>query len=89
MPSLKWASVFVGPTTTVDGRLKLALLTRGTVGEPVLSSSLLGSGLSYKDAEQGINATDGRFTVTLGGNRLMLSDLNFKGDAAVWRATAG
>lgn len=79
MPSLKWASVFAGPTTTVDGRLKLALLTRGTVGEPMLSGSLLGSGLSYKDAEQGINATDGRFTVTLGGNRLMLSDLNFKG----------
>lgn len=79
MPSLKWASVFAGPTSTVDGRLALDLRASGSGKARRLSGSFDGAGLSYRDAELGVAARDGQFHVTLADRRLLLSGLEFTG----------
>ncbi len=79
MPSLAWATSFLGGSMAVDGSLKGQFGGQGTLAQPQLRGTIVGDGLSFEDPEQGIYLKDGSLRAQLRENRLILERLVLRG----------
>lgn len=79
IPRVEALEALMGPQYGFDGRLAAALQLAGTVGEPLLTGSINGDGLSITLYDQGIRLTDGIVRIALDRNLIQLRQVEFRG----------
>jgi len=87
MPRLKSLEALAGPQYALDGKLAAALQLAGTVGNPLLTGSIDGSGIGITLYDLGIRLTDGVVQVVLDQNTVELKQVHFRGGDGTLTAT--
>lgn len=87
IPQLKALEALSGPQYALEGRLAAQLQLGGTVGNPLLTGSIDGSGIGVTLFDLGIRLTDGVVQVALDQNTVELKQVRFRGGDGTLTAT--
>ena len=79
VPKIKTLEAFTGPQYAFDGKLAATLQLAGTVGNPLLTGNIDGSGIAITLYDLGIRLTDGIVRVALDQNAIELKQVEFRG----------
>ncbi|MFL6672184.1 MAG: translocation/assembly module TamB domain-containing protein [Massilia sp.] len=80
MGSIAWLAPVTGqPGLELDGALKLALTSAGTIGAPSLNGNVTGDNLAVRWPDQGVRLRNGQLRALLAGDQLQLQRLSFDG----------
>lgn len=79
VPKIKALEAFSGPQYAFDGTLAADLQLAGTVGNPLLTGKIDGSGIALTLYDLGIRLTDGIVHVVLDQNTIELKQVEFRG----------
>lgn len=79
VPKIKALEAFSGPQYAFDGTLAASLQLAGTVGNPLLTGKIDGSGIALTLYDLGIRLTDGIVHVVLDQNTIELKQVEFRG----------
>lgn len=87
IPRLKSLESFTGPQYALEGKLAANLRLAGTVGKPLLTGNVDGSGIGVTLYDLGIRLTDGVVQVVLDQNTVELKQVRFRGGDGTLTAT--
>lgn len=87
VPRLKSLEALSGPQYALEGKLAAALRLAGTVGNPLLTGAIDGSGIGITLYDLGIRLTDGEVHVVLDQNTVELKQVRFRGGDGTLTAT--
>ncbi|CAG9179214.1 translocation/assembly module TamB domain-containing protein [Cupriavidus pampae] len=87
IPRLKSLESFTGPQYALEGKLAANLKLAGTVGKPLLTGNVDGSGIGVTLYDLGIRLTDGVVKVVLDQNTVELKQVQFRGGDGTLVAT--
>lgn len=87
IPRLKSLEALSGPQYALEGKLAASLQLAGTVGKPLLTGSINGSGIGVTLYDLGIRLTDGVVQVVLDQNTVELKQVHFRGGDGTLTAT--
>jgi translocation and assembly module TamB len=87
IPRLKSLEALSGPQYALEGKLAAALRLAGTVGNPLLTGAIDGSGIAITLYDLGIRLTDGEVHVVLDQNTVELKQVRFRGGDGTLTAT--
>ncbi|GJG93446.1 translocation/assembly module TamB domain-containing protein [Cupriavidus pauculus] len=87
IPRLKSLEALTGPQYALEGKLAAALRLAGTVGNPLLTGAIDGSGIGITLYDLGIRLTDGEVHVVLDQNTVELKQVRFRGGDGTLTAT--
>jgi len=87
IPRLKSLEALSGPQYALEGKLAAALQLAGTVGSPLLTGAIDGSGIGITLYDLGIRLTDGEVHVVLDQNTVELKQVRFRGGDGTLTAT--
>mgnify|MGYP001202632118 CR=1 FL=1 len=86
-PSLRLLQPWLGTTATADGRLRVALEAKGTIGAPVLSGRIAGDSLRFDAPQWGLHFDEGVLSATIDRGAVTLDGLSFRAGDGTFRAT--
>lgn len=87
IPRLKSLESFTGPQYAFEGKLAARLQLAGTVGNPLLTGGVDGSGIAVTLYDLGIRLTDGVVKIALDQNTVELQQVHFRGGDGTLTAT--
>lgn len=79
LASLKPLQPWLGTAAVVDGRARVELTARGTLGEPVFGGTLAGDALRFDLPQYGVHLADGRLRAHVADRALVLDELSLAG----------
>ncbi|EHP40468.1 gramicidin S biosynthesis protein GrsT [Cupriavidus basilensis OR16] len=79
VPKIKSLEALSGPQYAFDGKLAAVLQLAGSVGQPLVTGNIDGTGIAITLYDQGIRLTDGIVHVVLDQNTIELKQVEFRG----------
>ncbi|GAB7548949.1 translocation/assembly module TamB domain-containing protein [Cupriavidus sp. 8B] len=79
VPKIKSLEALSGPQYAFDGKLAAVLQLAGTVGQPLVTGTIDGTGIAITLYDEGIRLTDGIVHVVLDQNTIELKQVEFRG----------
>ncbi len=85
--SLKFLQPWLGTAATADGRVRIALEAKGTLGAPVVSGKIAGDALRFDAPQWGLEFRDGALVASLDRGEVTLDALAFRAGDGGFRAS--
>jgi translocation and assembly module TamB len=86
VPSLAWASDWLGPDARLDGRLRAKVALGGTLASPTYRGTLTADGVLLRDATAGFEIDEGRAALALNEREVVIERFEL---VSAWRPPSG
>ncbi len=87
LASLRPLQPWLGTSAVVDGRLRLDLAGRGTLGDPTFTGTLEGDALRFDVPQYGVQLRDGTLRAHVADRSIVVDDLSVAGGAGRFAAS--